>query len=55
LRKISREALAENRDPALAIQFVDGDGKPIAEDAAWVLIPERVFEDFTSDKKGLSS
>jgi hypothetical protein len=43
LRKISKEALAVNKEPVLAIQFVDRDGEPIAHDAKWVMIPERVF------------
>lgn len=44
--KISKEALAENKDPAISIQFVDQTGLPIARDASWVLIPERVFAEF---------
>ncbi len=47
LRKISKEALAENKEPALAIQFVDRDGYPIAQDAAWIMIPERVFNEMS--------
>lgn len=47
LHKISKEALAENKEPALALQFVDRDGKPIAKDAAWIMIPERVFNEMS--------
>ncbi len=47
LRKISKEALAENKEPALAIQFVDREGNPIATDAKWVCIPERLFNEMS--------
>jgi len=46
LRKISGEAAGFTKEPALAIQFVDGQGKPVA-DGAWVAIPERVFRELT--------
>lgn len=44
LRKIAGEALAINREPALALQFVDGKGVPVSE-GAWVAIPERLFQE----------
>jgi len=43
LQKISREALAVSKEPALAFQFVTKDGKPIAHDAKWIMMPERCF------------
>lgn len=49
LSKISREAICEGRDPALAIQFVDKFGHPIAKDATWVMVPERVFKEIIDD------
>lgn len=49
LHKITLEALAENKDAALAIQFVTLGGEPIEQDAKWVLIPERIFKEMTSD------
>lgn len=45
LHKITEEALAEGRDAALSLQFVDLTGTPIAQDAKWVMIPERVFKE----------
>lgn len=46
LRKISDEAIALSREPAVAIQFVDGQGVSIP-DGRWVAIPERVFRELT--------
>ncbi len=48
LHKISKEALTENKEPALALQFVDREGKPVAHDATWIMIPERVFNEMSS-------
>ncbi len=44
LHKISKEARTENKEAALAIQFVDLCGEPIAKDATWVMIPERILK-----------
>lgn len=45
LHKISNEALQTNQTPALAIQFVtgNGDAKPFGK---WVAIPERDFQEY---------
>lgn len=43
LIKVSDEALAMGMYPALAIQFVDGDGRPVDRYSKWVMIPEVVF------------
>lgn len=51
LRKIAREALSRNREPALAFQFVNAQGKP-AEDGAWVAIPERLFREVFGNGEG---
>jgi len=53
LHKISKEALAENKSPALAFQFVDLEGRPIANDATWVCIPERIFKEILGVDDGL--
>jgi hypothetical protein len=45
LRKISDESIALNREPAVAIQFVDHTGRPVT-DGTWILVPERVFKEF---------
>ena len=44
LRKISAEAIGRTKEPALAFQFVNGQGQPSA-DGAWVAIPERLFRE----------
>ena len=44
LDKISREARAEGRIPALAIQFVDQAGNS-AQHGRWVMIPENDFSE----------
>lgn len=49
LKKISLEAIGRSREPALAIQFVDGQGKPVV-DGSWVMIPERVFRELVLDE-----
>jgi len=54
LQKISREALDECKSPALAFQFVTLEGKPIAKDAAWVCIPERLFREIFEKGDGES-
>jgi len=46
LKKIADEAVAINREPALSIQFVDSQGRPVPE-GSWVAIPERVFRELT--------
>lgn len=46
-RKISKEAIDINREPALAIQFVDGAGRTIP-DGDWVAVPARVFKELTA-------
>lgn len=48
LEKISREAREVGKTPALAIQFVDKLGNPIAN-ARWVLIPEDEFREFSEE------
>jgi hypothetical protein len=42
LYKVNQEALQAAKIPALAIQFVDGDGKPV-KNGAWVAIREEDF------------
>jgi hypothetical protein len=44
LTKISREALDDKKSPALAVQFVDGIGRP-KKFGSWVLISEQMFEE----------
>ena len=46
LAKIAKEALDAQRDPAVAIQFVDSQGRS-ALGGRWVLIPERVFNEIS--------
>ena len=47
LRKIAREAEQSGRRPALAVQFVDGTGRPRHE-GAWVLVREQDFVEMTT-------
>lgn len=47
LAKISREAVAENKTPALAVSFVDTSGKAFPH-GDWVMVPRRVFEEHLS-------
>jgi hypothetical protein len=47
LRKISGEAIAISREPALIVQFVDAQGRTVP-DGGWVMVPERVFKELTS-------
>jgi hypothetical protein len=42
LKKIKHEALHAGKTPALAVQFVDAEGRPRKE-GAWVIVPEDVF------------
>lgn len=49
LEKISKEALAETKEPALAIQFCDLNGVPRSEMGTWVMIPERVFRELFNE------
>ena len=44
LDKISREAREEGLTPALSIQFVDRQGKPVRH-GRWVMIPEDEFKE----------
>lgn len=43
LEKISKEALDSGKDPALLIQFVDGEGH--RRGVSWVMVPERIFKE----------
>lgn len=47
LLKIAQEALEKNKKPALAIQFVTGNGRPI-HNGVWVCIRLQDFEDYTA-------
>lgn len=44
LEKIAREARAEGKSPALAIQFVDKEGNPVRY-GRWVLVTEDEFSE----------
>jgi hypothetical protein len=44
LATVSTQAAAINREPALLIQFVDGQGRSLGG-GAWVMVPERVFKE----------
>lgn len=44
LQKIAHEAEGKGKQPALAVQFVTTDGKPV-RDGAWVMVPEWVFKE----------
>ena len=44
LRKIAKEAADVSKEPALILQFVDGNGKVLRE-GGWVMVPERVFKE----------
>jgi hypothetical protein len=50
LRKIAKEALEKNKYPALAVQFVIGNGEPVKV-GNWVMVPERVFHEFLEKSK----
>lgn len=47
LAKIAQEARAKGLTPALALQFVSGDGRQ-RRDGGWVMIPERVWQELVS-------
>ena len=49
LRKIEKEALDANKDPALMIQFTDGDGRPV-KGGVWVAVPEKLFLEMADDE-----
>ena len=51
LRKAEREALATGRRPALAVQFVDGTGRP-KRGGAWVMVRESDFAGMTAPEGG---
>jgi hypothetical protein len=44
LRKLALEAASVGKEPALAIQFVDGSGRAV-KDGCWVLLPERLLRE----------
>lgn len=44
LAKITGEAHARNKVPALTVTFVTGDGRP-REDGTWVMVPEEIFKE----------
>ena len=46
LKKIAEEAIAINREPALLIQFVDGQGRLVSE-GGWVMVKESTFKELT--------
>lgn len=47
LSKISQEAIAQSKTPALVISFVLPDGKPqMKTNAEWVCVPRHVFEEW---------
>jgi len=48
LRKIQKEALEKNRDPALLIQFTDATGE-IQKDGAWVMVTETRWAELFND------
>ena len=49
LAKISGEAAATGRKPALSVTFTRPDGTPVRH-GKWVLVPETVFAELTADK-----
>ena len=46
LLKIGREARSEGKTPALAVSFIQPDGRPLV-DGEWCLIPMRRFQELT--------
>jgi len=44
LAKIAQEAQQDRKNPALAIQFITGNGRPQAF-GAWVAVPETLFRE----------
>ena len=47
LRKIAKEALAQNSVPALAVQFVDSEGEAVHM-GSWIMVPETSFREFSA-------
>jgi len=47
LAKIHNEARSLSKEPALAVSFTTGDGKPV-KNGAWVLMTEAMFKELTS-------
>ncbi len=48
LQKIYQEALERGENPALIVQFVNSDGKPLPR-GSWVMVPEDLFKEFIGD------
>jgi len=48
LNKISREAVALQREPALAVEIKGGPEDPVCE-RDWVMVPARVFKKLTEE------
>ena len=46
LAKIAHEARGTDRNPALALTFVDGRGQPV-RDGAWIVIPEWLWKELS--------
>lgn len=49
LAKISKEAVAQKKKPALLFAFCTGDGNPRVS-GAWVAMPEWLFRELTEDE-----
>lgn len=48
LRKITMEAIAKGKTPALNVQFITSDGRPW-RDGSWVMVPEDVFKEIADE------
>ena len=49
LAKITTEARGVGKEPALAIQFTTGDGRPV-KFGSWVMVPEALWKEITDGK-----